>query len=92
MRLATAFALLSLLSTHSSAFVGLRNTFFRPSLTSVESTLAPETPDTMINGDDTENKGALSMQIDDLAKILGGRGRAQIVWDCYSIVSQSRGK
>lgn len=25
------------------------------------------------------------MQIDELAEVLGGRGRAQIVWDCYSI-------
>jgi hypothetical protein len=25
------------------------------------------------------------MQIEQLAQVLGGRGRAQIVWDCYSI-------
>jgi 23S rRNA (adenine2503-C2)-methyltransferase len=29
--------------------------------------------------------GALSMSLDELSDVLGGRGRAQIVWDCYSI-------
>jgi hypothetical protein len=29
--------------------------------------------------------GALSMTLDELAEKLGGRGRAQLVWDCYSI-------
>jgi hypothetical protein len=29
--------------------------------------------------------GALSMPFDELAERLGGKGRAQIVWDCYSI-------
>lgn len=94
MKFATAVALLSLLTTSSTAFVSRKNTptsFLRPAslspLTIVGSTLAPDTPDTRLHGDDTENNGALSMQIDELAEVLGGRGRAQIVWDCYSIVS-----
>jgi hypothetical protein len=31
------------------------------------------------------SKGALSMDLDELGQVLGGRGRAQIAWDCYSI-------
>lgn len=64
-----------------------RDAFIRPSLTSVDSTLAPDTPDTRVNGDNDEKNGSLAMKIDELATILGGKGRAQIVWDCYSIVS-----
>jgi hypothetical protein len=29
--------------------------------------------------------GALSMSVEELSRKLGGKGRAQIVWDCYSI-------
>ena len=32
-----------------------------------------------------QSRGALSMTIDELAEKLGGRGRAQLAWDCYSI-------
>eukprot|EP00980_Cylindrotheca_fusiformis_P025050 scaffold12976_cov141-Cylindrotheca_fusiformis.AAC.4 len=32
-----------------------------------------------------ERLGAISMQLDELVTVLGGKGRAQIVWDCYSI-------
>jgi hypothetical protein len=93
MQLTTATTLLlSLLATSSSsAFVAQRNAFYRPLSTtsSLSSTLAPDTPETRVHGDDHLPSGALSMQIDELAEILGGRGRAQIVWDCYSIVSLS---
>lgn len=94
MKFTTAVALLSLFTSSSTTTAFLsrsQNAFSRPSsLTIVESTLASDTSDTQVHGDDTENYGALSMQIDELAKILGGRGRAQIVWDCYSIVSSRR--
>lgn len=88
MHLTTATTLLlGLMATSSSsAFVSQRNAFFRPVATmSLPSTLAPDTPETRVNGEDELPIGALSMQIDELAEILGGRGRAQIVWDCYSI-------
>ena len=29
--------------------------------------------------------GALSLSVDELAPLLGGRGRARLAWDCYSI-------
>ena len=46
-----------------------------------------------IDDDDDKNNetnkndanGAIAMQLDELATHLGGRGRAQLVWDCYSI-------
>jgi 23S rRNA (adenine2503-C2)-methyltransferase len=91
MKYTTAVAILSLL-TSSSAFVSRKNAFSRPSLTTVDSTLAPDTPDTRVTEDDSQHFGALSMQIDELAEVLGGKGRAQIVWDCYSIVSSRRKK
>ena len=31
------------------------------------------------------SKGGISMSVSELAKELGGKGRAQIAWDCYSI-------
>mmetsp|Transcript_3876 Transcript_3876/g.5600 ORF Transcript_3876/g.5600 Transcript_3876/m.5600 type:complete len:449 (-) Transcript_3876:75-1421(-) len=31
------------------------------------------------------SKGALSMSVDELAEVLGGKGRALLAWDCYSI-------
>ncbi|CAJ1965884.1 unnamed protein product [Cylindrotheca closterium] len=55
-------------------------------LSHLSSTLSPD--DTEIRSEDGENpakRGAISMQIDELDKYLGGEGRAQIVWDCYSI-------
>jgi hypothetical protein len=53
----------------------------------VGSTIAPEAPTLIANGDDESSplKGGISMHLDELAEVLGGRGRAQIVWDCYSI-------
>ena len=86
MKYTTAVAVLCLL-TSSRAFVSRTNTFLRPSHTWLGSTLAPDTPEIRLNGNETESYGALSMKIDELAEVLGGRGRAQIVWDCYSIVS-----
>jgi hypothetical protein len=52
---------------------------------SLSSTLSPDAPSFISKDDNTEKKGAISMQLDQLAEVLGGRGRAQIVWDCYSI-------
>ena len=57
-----------------------------PPPTLLWSTLAPQTPKEQVDDDGYEQKGPLSMQIDELAQVLGGKGRAQIVWDCYSIV------
>jgi hypothetical protein len=54
-------------------------------ITTVGSTLSPEVPTVKANGDESPNYGGISMHLDELAEILGGRGRAQIVWDCYSI-------
>jgi hypothetical protein len=48
------------------------------------STVSPRTPDVNIGQEDNRPpKGAISMNIDELAEALGGRGRAQLAWDCY---------
>ncbi len=75
-------------SSRTSGFVPQNHiSLFRPAvLTTLGSTLAPETPGLHVADDDSKGRGALSMQIDELAEVLGGKGRAQIVWDCYSIV------
>jgi 23S rRNA (adenine2503-C2)-methyltransferase len=54
-------------------------------ISAVGSTLLPEVPTQRANGDDSPNYGGISMPLDELAEVLGGKGRAQIVWDCYSI-------
>jgi hypothetical protein len=51
----------------------------------LQSTLSPEARSFTSNDGVLEEKGALSMQIDELAAVLGGKGRAKVVWDCYSI-------
>lgn len=53
----------------------------------LRSTLSPDAPTKTANDDDDDKnrRGAISMQLNELATVLGGRGRAQIVWDCYSI-------
>jgi hypothetical protein len=82
--------LLSLILGSASGFVSHSVRSFRRvvvPLTPLRSTLAPAAPDVRVADDDSPGHGALSMQIDELAEVLGGRGRAQIVWDCYSIVS-----
>ena len=33
----------------------------------------------------TAQKGAISMSLDELSNVMGGRGRARLAWDCYSI-------
>lgn len=48
------------------------------------STLSPDSSD-VLSEENAPERGAISMQLDELAKYLGGKGRAQIVWDCYSI-------
>lgn len=80
MRLFLAF---SLLVTPGHAFVPPES--IPRSTVSVASTLAPEAPSLRTDRDDSPEFGGISMQIDELAEVLGGKGRAQIVWDCYSI-------
>eukprot|EP00538_Stauroneis_constricta_P002337 CAMPEP_0119552408 /NCGR_PEP_ID=MMETSP1352-20130426/5425_1 /TAXON_ID=265584 /ORGANISM="Stauroneis constricta, Strain CCMP1120" /LENGTH=486 /DNA_ID=CAMNT_0007598649 /DNA_START=71 /DNA_END=1534 /DNA_ORIENTATION=+ len=66
--------------------------------TSVSSTTSDDDDDDDENDSDSDKKsskattakkllpkGAISMQIDELARVLGGKGRAKIAWDCYSI-------
>jgi hypothetical protein len=55
--------------------------------TSLESTLAPDAPTLTTEDDDGDivQRGGISMQIDELALVLGGRGRARIAWDCYAL-------
>jgi len=77
-------ALLLSLFAPNSAFV--LNPFVRHVMT-LSSTLAPDTPDLRVAENDSRDRGALSMQIDELAEVLGGKEPAQIVWDCYSLVS-----
>mmetsp|Transcript_28176 Transcript_28176/g.68586 ORF Transcript_28176/g.68586 Transcript_28176/m.68586 type:complete len:440 (+) Transcript_28176:209-1528(+) len=76
--------------TESEAFSSLSVSSFRSQelqrLSHLSSTLSPD--GTGVRSEDEENapkRGAISMQIDELADYLGGKGRAQIVWDCYSI-------
>lgn len=84
----TALILLSFVSK-SSAFLSERKSFLgREGLRPLGSTLAPDAPELKVADDDSQNRGALSMQIDELAEVLGGKEQAQIVWDCYSIVSR----
>ncbi|KAG7347830.1 radical SAM superfamily protein [Nitzschia inconspicua] len=55
---------------------------------SVSSRLKIEVQRDVPNVDDesfSSSGGALAMSIEELSEKLGGRGRAQIVWDCYSI-------
>ena len=54
-------------------------------VTALGSTLAPETPKVQSEGGHSENRGAISMNLEELGNVLGGYGRAQIVWDCYAI-------
>ena len=51
------------------------------------STLAPDIREVSSDSDDNDGfkKGALSMSIDELGNVLGGKGRAQIVWDVYKL-------
>lgn len=57
-----------------------------PSRTSsLWSTLSPDDTFTSLSESPDNNKGAISMSLQELADYLGGKGRAQIVWDCYSI-------
>jgi hypothetical protein len=59
-----------------------------PRTFSLSSTLSPDAPSFLSKGEDDNpepKKGAISMQLDQLTELLGGKGRAQIVWDCYSI-------
>lgn len=91
MRLSISCALISLSFVHGFApklTSQSQSSAIAPSQTRLLSTLAPQTPKEQVDDDGLEEKGALSMQIDELAELLGGKGRAQIVWDCYSIVSQ----
>ncbi len=37
------------------------------------------------NGHYTGARGGIAMSLDELTQVLGGRGRAQLAWDCYSI-------
>jgi hypothetical protein len=81
---------LSLLLQASHAFVSVqvqhRPAFVITSTSSkLESTLASDAPTLTTEDDDDDmfHRGAISMQIDELAQVLGGRGRARIAWDCY---------
>jgi hypothetical protein len=85
------YVALSLLLQSSHAFVPVqvqhRPAFVSTSSSKLESTLAPIAP-TLKKEDDDDNKlklGAISMQIDELAQVLGGKGRARIAWDCYAL-------
>jgi len=52
----------------------------------LSSTLSPDAPAIPAqDGEDKSKRGAIAMQIEELAQHIGGKGRAQIVWDCYSI-------
>jgi len=64
----------------------MRSSFVRPRGV-LSSTLAPDTPDLNVADNDSPGCGALSMQIDELAAALGSKMRAQVVWDCYLLVS-----
>jgi hypothetical protein len=96
MRFYIALSLL-LQASHVHAFVPVQVQHRPAFVTSskLESTLASEAPtltteDDDGNGDGNVNgdmlmTGGLSMQIDELAQVLGGRGRARIAWDCYAL-------
>lgn len=84
---------LSLLLQASHAFVPVQvqhgpSAFVSTSTSSnLGSTLTSEAP-TLTKEDEGGNMlplGGLSMQIDELAQVLGGRGRARIAWDCYAL-------
>ena len=99
MRLSIACCLLSVTTVCGFApATGRTQSLFDRSLeisrpqTLLWSTLAPQTPKEQVDGGNFEQKGPLSMQIDELAHVLGGKGRAQIVWDCYSIVRRTCGR
>ena len=51
----------------------------------LSSTLAPTIPKIDDERGDVPPKGGISMTIDELAGVLGGKGRAQLAWDCYKI-------
>jgi hypothetical protein len=83
MRFSLALSLLLPAAIHAFAPRPLHS---RRRETILESTLAPpDLPKVSSEDDHLVEKGALSMQIDELAAILGGRGRAKIVWDCYNL-------
>ena len=82
----TSALLLSLFAPNSAFVLHSQNPFVRRLMT-LGSTLAPDTPDLRVAENDSHGRGALSMQIDELAEVLGGKESAQIVWDCYALVS-----
>lgn len=76
----------SLLVATSHAFVSPQYNTIRSSSSSiVKSTLSTDAPTFTADGEDANPQGGLSMGLEELAQVLGGKGRAQIVWDCYSI-------
>jgi 23S rRNA (adenine2503-C2)-methyltransferase len=78
--------LFALVTTETAAFLAFKG----PSTVGLSpevlfSTLSPTISQADTEQDDAPVIGALSMTLDELAEKLGGRGRAQIAWDCYSI-------
>lgn len=86
MRFAFSFVLLAAtLPSHARAFLP-RSTLGRTSpSSSLLSSVAVDDVNTAIQFQPPASKGAISMSLDELALSLGGRGRARLAWDCYSI-------
>jgi 23S rRNA (adenine2503-C2)-methyltransferase len=78
--------LLALVPTETAGFLAFKSfPSTRPSPELLYSTLSPTISQANAEQDDAPVVGGLSMSVDELAEKLGGRGRALIAWDCYSI-------
>lgn len=73
-----------LLGSLAGAFVPTTSMPFHHPEVLMSSTLQP-TQEFVPRVGDQPMKGAIAMSMDELAEHLGGRGRAQLAWDCYSI-------
>lgn len=58
----------------------------QPLSSALFSSVATDDTTTITNSEELpRSKGGISMSVDELALALGGRGRARLAWDCYSI-------
>jgi 23S rRNA (adenine2503-C2)-methyltransferase len=79
--------LFALVPIETAAFLAFKSypSTVGPSPEVLYSTLSPIISQVDTEQDDAPVVGGLSMTVDELADKLGGRGRALIAWDCYSI-------
>jgi hypothetical protein len=92
MNISLLISVIFLVPTETTAFLAFKrshtsiSTVGSPSdYEALYSSLSPTISEADTHQDDIPVIGGLSLPVNELAEKLGGKGRAQIAWDCYSI-------